>query len=324
MKNKLTIVTVNYFSADLIKKLSKHLPSRQAINYTWVVVDNSDDKAQLVDLQKIDSIDTIISTNSNLGFGKANNLAVNKSSSEYVMLLNPDTTASSLNIKTMIDIIEKDSDIQVVGPKILNTNGTVQLSALKKYPYWWSHQLDYFPILRILLKKLNFNQYPTLLTPKEHGSSQFVVSLLGACMLMRRRDFVKYGGFDEDFFMYREDTDLARRIIEGNNKVYYCAETNLTHISGGASKNNFYAELNRQYTESEYMFLSKWYNFIYVSFCWLIAWIGTLLNSLIFALLGVVRFKKRADYFRISKQSLKCFLQHCVHPFALGYYRRHK
>ena len=322
--NKLTIITVNYFSADLIKDLSKTLPSNNAIKYDWIVVDNSTNESQVEQLRKIKNINQLIIPKKNLGFGAANNLAVKKIKSEYLMFLNPDTEAKSLNLKKLIDLFENDSKIKLVGPKILNTDGTVQLSASKKYPYWWSHKLDYSPMLRILIKKLKFKQYPTLLSEYELKISQFVVALLGACIIMRRKDFVKFGGFDEDFFMYREETDLARRIKYSGGEIYYCADTALTHISGGASKNNFYAELNKEYTKSEYIFLCKWHNFIYVSFCWIMGWLSSLLSSIIFALLSLFRPSKRKDYIKISELCIKSFIQHSIHPFALGYYRKRK
>jgi len=322
--NKLTIITVNYFSVDLIKNLSRTLPSNKAIQYDWVVVDNSANESQVEQLRKIKNINQIFTPNKNLGFGAANNLAVNKIKSEYLMFLNPDTEAKSLNLKKLINLFENDSKIKLVGPKILNKDGTVQLSASKKYPYWWSHKLDYSPLLRILIKKLKFNQYPTLFTDKELEKSQPVVALLGACMVMRRKDFVRVGGFDEDFFMYREETDLARRIKISGGENYYCTDTSLMHISGGASKNNFYAELNKEYTKSEYIFLSKWHNFIYVSFCWIMGWLSSLLSTIIFALLSLFRPSKRKDYSKISELCIKSFIQHSTHPFALGYYRKRK
>ena len=322
--NRLSIITVNYFSADLIKELSENLPNKRIIQYDWVVVDNSDDESQMTELKNIKYIDKIINPKENLGFGKANNLAVSKVSSEYVMFLNPDTKAKNLNLKKLIGVLDADSKIKLVGPKIINIDGTVQLSASKKYPYWWSHKLDYSPLLRILIEKLKLNQYPTLLSIKEHKKSQPVASVLGACILMRKKDFNQLGGFDEDFFMYREESDLAKRIADTGGEIFYFAETSLVHISGGASKNNFYAELNREYTKSEYVFLSKWHSFIYVSFCWVVGWLSTFLSSLMLLLLSLFRPNKRKDYIRMSVLCIKSFIQQSMHPFAIGYYRKHR
>jgi len=115
--NRLSIITVNYFSADLIKELSENLPNKRIIQYDWVVVDNSVDESQMTELKNIKYIDKIINPKENLGFGKANNLAVSKVSSEYVMFLNPDTKAKNLNLKKLIDVLDEDSKIKLVGPK---------------------------------------------------------------------------------------------------------------------------------------------------------------------------------------------------------------
>jgi GT2 family glycosyltransferase len=324
MKNELTIITVNYFSSDLINDLSKKLPRNNKVKYSWVVVDNSNNQQEFEKLQKMKKVNEIINPKKNLGFGSANNLAAKGVKTKYILFLNPDTDASKLDLGALVTEMELNNDIKMIGPKILNADGTLQISASNKYPNWWSHKIDYSPMLRILIGKLGFNDYPILLSKKEHKNSRQVLSLLGACMLMRTADFKSLGGFDEDYFMYREETDLSKRIINNNGKIYYISGTSIVHMSGGASKNDFFAELNSEYTKSEYIFISKWHNFVYVSFCWIIGWLSTFLSIIIFALAGLIMSKKRKDYFRIMKLSLGCFIQHSLHPFAIGYYRKHK
>jgi GT2 family glycosyltransferase len=324
MKNKITIITVNYFSSNLINDLSKKLPRNNKAKYSWVVVDNSNNQHEYEKLQEIKNINEIINPKNNLGFGSANNLAAKAAKTKYILFLNPDTDASKLDLDALVAEMRQYKDIKMIGPKILNPDGSLQLSASNKCPNWWSHKIDYSPMLRILVGKLGYNQHPLLLGEKEHKNSRQALSLLGACMLMRTADFKSLGGFDEDYFMYREETDLAKRIINNNGKIYYLSGTSIVHISGGASKNDFFAELNSEYTKSEYIFLSKWHNFVYVSFCWIIGWLSTFLSIIIFALAGLIISKKRKDYFRIMKLSLDCFIQHSLHPFAIGYYRKRK
>lgn len=322
MHKELTIITVNYFSADLIKKLADTMPNRKSFDYNWIVVDNSEDMAQAKALKKISKIDRIIIQKHNVGFGAANNIGTKNSKSNYYLFLNPDTTLISGSLEKLLLFMKNNTDYAMAGPKILNNDGSIQLSAAKKYPYWWSHAIDYSPLLRLLVGKFGFNQYPTMYTFKDHDKDLDPNALLGACIMVVAKDFNRVKGFDSKFFMYREETDLSRRLIKNNKKIKYLSEAKIFHVSGGSSKNNFYAELNPLYIKSSYMFLSKWHNPLYVVMCWLIGITGLITSLIFFCIAGITIPNKRKDYFRIAKICLQCTLNHLVHPFAIGYYIR--
>ncbi|MEI6151988.1 MAG: glycosyltransferase family 2 protein [Chitinophagia bacterium] len=320
MKNVLTIVTVNYFSAGYIKKLAATMPDNKTVSYKWIVVDNSDDSEQYEKLKNVTKIDEIIRLKKNVGFGTANNIATKNSKSDYYLFLNPDTTLRKDSIKKLLDYMNANIDVSMVGPKILNTDGTIQLSAAHRYPYWWSHAIDYSPLLRMIVSKLGLNQYPTLYSKKEHQKELDAVSLLGACIFVRSSAYNKVSGFDERFFLYREETDLAFRIRDNSGKIRYYPDSVITHVSGGSSNNNFYAEFNTHYIKSSYQFLSRWHNFAYVLFCWVLGLAGSFMSFLAFGSLALIFPKKRLNYIKIAKICFKGMVTHMQHPFALGYY----
>lgn len=320
MNKELTVVTVNYFSTDLIKKLSATMPDKKSLNYNWIVVDNSVDKNEISELKKINKIDIVIDQGENVGFGKANNVAVKNSKSKYYLFLNPDTKLQKNSIESLLEFMKLNDDYVMAGPGILNNDGSIQLSAAKKYPYWWSHALDYSPLLRLLVGKIGLNEYPAMFSFDDHKKDLDAVALLGACIIVRGEDFKKSKGFDERFFMYREETDLARRMMNSNKKAKYLSSAKISHMSGGASKNNFYAEFNPNYLKSSYMFLAKWHNPFYVVFCWLLGLLGSIFSSIAFGMLGLLFPSKRNNYYKISNICWKGFLLHLAHPLAIGYY----
>ena len=320
MQKELTIITVNFFSADLIKKLSTTMPDKKTLNYDWVVVDNSVDKKQIIKLKKISNIDKVIEQNDNVGFGKANNIAVKNLKSKYYLFLNPDTMLKQKCIEKLLEFMKQNNEYVMAGPSILNTDGSIQLSASKKYPYWWSHAIDYSPALRFIIGKLGFNKYPAMFSFDDHKKDLDPVALLGACIIVGADDFKKAKGFDEGFFMYREETDLAHRMMGLNKKIKYLSSAKMIHMSGGTSKNNFYAEFNPDYLKSSYMFLAKWHNPFYVVFCWLLGLLGSVFSLIVFGLLGLIIYRKRNNYLKISNICWKGVLLHLGHPLAIGYY----
>lgn len=318
---RLTIITVNYFSSEFVKQLSAGLKLRNDV--AWFVVDNSNDKNEYQKLTSIKNITNIINPKKNLGFGRANNLAFKKVRSQYVMFLNPDTDATSFDIDRLIDYMDENADVGMIGPKIVNYDNDVQISVFRKEPNIWTHTLDYNPALKMLLNKLGINSNPMAFTPQPTGITKEAQSILGACMLMRSKDLVEVGKFDSKFFLYREETDLSHRLIKNGKKIAYYPFTSIKHMSGGASKNSFYAELDKDYTKSSYIYFSKWHSIIYVWLSWVLGLVGTMFSSIVLGILGLFIMKDNFRLLRIAWRALLCSIRHVLHPLALGYYYRY-
>lgn len=309
-----SIITVNYFSADLIIKLAKTLPSNDDIEF--IVVDNSVDDDQKKALQAINRIDKLVVSDSNLGFGKANNLGAGKARADILFILNPDTEIASIDFRGVINQFKKSPKLAILAPKIINIDGSLQRSVHKKYPNWWSHLLDYNPLARVLLGKLGLNNHPTLFSATEHSNKIIAKSVLGAAMFVHKDIFDKINGFDEKFFLYREETDLCKRIINEGYKILFYPKCVVKHVSGGASKNSDLAEFNKHYIKSSYMFLSKWQGKIYYLFCWLLGTFGSIISFCIYFVAGKVNKK----YDKIAKKCLFGVRQHIASAFGRKWY----
>lgn len=186
------------------------------------LIDNSPDNS-LEELGRIDKRIIYIFNNTNLGYGKAHNIAIRKSIDEginYHLVLNPDVYFEKGVLEKLHSFMEENQDIGLIMPKILYPDGSVQyLCKLLPTP------LDLF-IRRFLncsyfkkwMKKRN-EVYELRFT--DYNNLMDVPYLSGCFMFLRVQVLKKAGLFDERFFLYCDDLDLSRRIHQISRTVYY-------------------------------------------------------------------------------------------------------
>ena len=166
----------------------------------------------------------------NIGFAAANNLAIAKSTGDYVLLINPDTVILPGALAKMAAVLDQNSQIGVVGPMILNDDGSIQYTCARRLPsllteVWWLTGLDQrFKNSRI------FGRY--LMSYWDHRDSRFVEQISGACMLIRRETLQRCGPLDARFFFMYEDVEFCRRVSLQGYKVYYLADALIKHSEG--------------------------------------------------------------------------------------------
>ncbi|MEA1986528.1 MAG: glycosyltransferase [Candidatus Marinimicrobia bacterium] len=191
----------------------------------------------------------LISNKENLGFGKANNLALKKAQGKYTLFLNPDTIIQEDTLEVMFDYLEKNSQVGLAGCKILNADGTLQLASRRSFPSPLTAMPKLLGLSKLFPKNKFFGKYNlTYLDPNE---SYNVDAVSGSFMFARTDLLQELGGFDETFFMYGEDLDLCYRIKEKKYEVHFVAETKIIHYKGESSKNvpfdsilNFYKAMD--------------------------------------------------------------------------------
>ena len=218
-KIDISFIIVNYRTPLLTKDC---IASIYALNckcsYEIIVVDNfsCDDSYTLVtkDFKNIQWIDS----QDNLGFGRANNLAVSKAKGEYILLVNSDVVFTENSIDYYLDCLKKDSTIGVLGCKLLNEDRTLQKST-----YY-----DVGQFKSILKYNIVFD-YLFSYKPRE------LDAVMGAFMLMKRSVFNESGGFDPDFFMYAEELELCKRIKKRGYTIVYNDKYSAVHKIGGSS-----------------------------------------------------------------------------------------
>ena len=200
-----------------------------------VVIDNASTDGSVEFVQKNYPTVAIHANQENRGYGAAANQAVARCRSDYVLLLNGDTSVMPQTLRALTTHMDRHPQAVVIGPLLRGPNGSVQQSyfpfpgtlawLLENEPISWL--LPYLPVAR---------ERFLCLTPP--SAERVVPWVVGAALLIRRVAFEAVGGFDETFFMYFEEIDLCLRLRARHGEVHFTPAGTVIHI-GGASTSQF-------------------------------------------------------------------------------------
>lgn len=257
-----SVVIVNFRSKKKTLRCleSLYISHWDGISHEIIVVDNCSDDDIQKDLGMHFPDVVFIQSTKNLGMGGGNNIGIKKASGKFVLILNPDTVVDQNAIKVLFSYINENKDVGIVGPKLLNQDGTLQYSCLR-FPS------VYTPIFRRTIlgnfAKKHLEDY--LMKDRNHNTIMDVDWMLGSCLMIRKNCFGKtQGSFDEGFFMYFEDTDLCRRFHESGFRVVYNPSSLVVHDHMRASADNqwyfaiFKNKLVREHIKSWIRYFMKW------------------------------------------------------------------
>ena len=193
------------------------------------VVDNSsadDSVASIEDLPV-----TVVALPDNRGFGAGCNAGWREGSSAYVLFLNPDAAIDEPSLRKLVETLDSEPVVGLVGPRILESDGSLSYSQ-RRFPRLRSTYARALFLHRIFTRATWADELIRDDAAYEKAASPDWVS--GACMLVRRSVLDVVGGFDERFFLYCEDKDLCRRIRAAGFDVRYEPGATVRH-RGGAS-----------------------------------------------------------------------------------------
>lgn len=242
MPPELSIIIVNWNGADLLRRCAETIVTSQpATTYEIVIVDNASQDDSLDHLRSSKTLAPLIAhqqlrifnNSENRGFGAANNQGFALTESPFVFLLNLDTEVRPGTIDTLIQAINSDTRIGVCGPKILNTDGSLQISAFFNPPRVWHTLLSQLKFYHLLPQRIRGE----LLLGRhwDHNRRRCVPMLSGAAMVARREMIDQVGGFNEQFHMYSEDTEWCWRITKANWKLVFVPEAIVLHHGAQSS-----------------------------------------------------------------------------------------
>jgi N-acetylglucosaminyl-diphospho-decaprenol L-rhamnosyltransferase len=179
----------------------------------------------------------------NLGFAGGNNDGLAQLATgtgglpPYVLLLNPDTVVHAGAIETLVNFLEQHPRVGLVGPRLLNPDGTLQAAAFR-FPTLSMVALDLFPPGELLPGRL-YGSWWHGRYPQEGGTTPFAIDHpLGACMLVRRAVLEQVGALDARYFMYSEEVEWCWRIRRAGWAIWQVPTAQVTHV-GGASTGQF-------------------------------------------------------------------------------------
>ena len=227
----LSIIIVNYNVRDFLRQSLESLQkSVQHLQSEIIVVDNASDDGSIEMLRSEFETVKIITNQTNIGFGKANNQAMQIAKGKYFLLINPDTLVQEDTISILHNYLENNKQVGFVGCKILNADGTLQLPCRRSIPTPWVAFSKIVGLSRLFPKSKLFAKYN--LTYLDENEITEVDALSGSFMMLPREIFETVGGFDEQYFMYGEDLDLCYRAKKNGWKVIYNPSTQIIHSKG--------------------------------------------------------------------------------------------
>lgn len=210
------------------------LTASQNINTEIIVVDNGSVDGCIPILQPLFSQVQFIRSDINLGFAKANNLALQKASGSFILFLNPDTLLSSDVLYTCLEHFQTHQQTGAIGVRMINGFGEFLPESKRALPTLKTAFFKLIGLAKLFPKSGIFNRYALgdLSPVKNHP----VEVLAGAFMMVRKSILDSLGGFDNDYFMYGEDIDLSLRILKAGYTLQYLGQPAVIHYKGQSSK----------------------------------------------------------------------------------------
>ena len=228
-----SIIIVNWNTSGLLLQcLDSIHRARPSCAVEVIVVDNgsSDDSVPML-LERFPDV-LLIRNEQNLGFARANNQGLSSGRGRYFLLLNSDTIVLPGSIDKLVEVADYHKELGVVGPKLLNMDGTIQNS-------WGS-----FPSFLSELVGRSFRFRHAV----EDVPQAFEVDwVLGACMLVRSTTIADVGQLDDEYFFYSEEIDWCFRIKKRKWKIWYVTSAEIYHLGGGSTNHGSLIQLVRLY-----------------------------------------------------------------------------
>jgi N-acetylglucosaminyl-diphospho-decaprenol L-rhamnosyltransferase len=242
LNTELSIIIVNWNGGTLLRRcVETVVTSEPRVTYEVVIIDNASTDDSLAQLEaseaavrlKSNQQLRIFNNSENKGFGAANNQAFDLTDSPFVFLLNLDTEVHHGAIDTLMRTMLSDPKIGACGPKILNPDGSLQISAFFNPPRVWHTILSQLKLYYLLPPRIRGE----LLLGRhwDHDSQRSVPMLSGAAMMARRQMIEEVGGFDERFHMYAEDNEWCWRITRSDWKLVFVPDAVVLHHGGQSS-----------------------------------------------------------------------------------------
>ena len=300
MKPTLSVIMVNWNTKDLLRNCLKSLDKYlllDDISYEIIVADNaSSDGSQEMVKREFPHV-RLIENRENLGFVKANNQAAKIARGKYLMLLNSDTEMIGTGAKEIIEFMEKNPRVAIVGGKIYNPDMTIQRSCRRFPSLWRLYAENTFRLIKHIPTPF-YNRY--IMKNFDYNSIGKVDWVTGAYMYVKKELVDKYGLFDENIFMFYEDTLLCYKFKKLGYDIYFYPSAPIIHYHGESRKKVQVRSIISAFESSVY-YASQVYSLkvakIYETFV-ILSWKFFYYYFKIFSFLFTwTKFKKKRDQF---------------------------
>jgi len=269
-RQNLSIIIVTFMSEKVIHSCLKSIPNDIQI----IIVDNSNNKNFKVNIEKNYKNVKCILSKENLGMGRGNNLGLKKIKTDFAFIMNPDV------------ILEKNTIEEIIlASKNLNSFGLIApISNLEKYPNYHLNK-----------KK---DQFFDAINPFKVKSVDGYAMILNLKRLKELKSFDNFNYFDENFFMYLENDDLCKRIIDNNENLYIIPKSKVNHLGASAVDDSYKIQVensrNWHWIWSKFYFNKKHYGFMYAFLNGTPIFLSALFKYLLYSILN--KDKKKQIY----------------------------
>jgi hypothetical protein len=245
----ISVIIVNWNTQELLLKVLESVERvGKNLKMELFVVDNGSSDQSVEMVKSKFPWARLIENSENLGFARANNQALREVSGRYALLLNSDTVLKDKSLEELINFMDKNRDVGIVGGQLLEGNGK-KGNSFENFPSLATELFN-----KSLLKMLFPKRYPG--RRNEYTSPIDVDSIIGACMMVRKKAIDEVGMLDEDYFFFLEETDWCFRMKKGGWKVCHVPTAEIFHLRGGSVKNK-QAMARIEYYRSRYLFFEK-------------------------------------------------------------------
>jgi N-acetylglucosaminyl-diphospho-decaprenol L-rhamnosyltransferase len=247
--NKVSVVVVSY---NVRSHLERSLIALSDEPHEVIVVDSAstDGSAQLV-RERFPGV-RLIELARNEGYGSAANVGLSASRGDYFLVMNADARPLAAGIAQLVAYADSHPRIGIAGPRLLNTDGSLQPS-VRGFPTLWRLATEYFFLRWLAPRSRLLNAfYGANFDYRISGDAEFLV---GAALLLRRHAIEEVGAFDPAF---NEEVDLCYRMRQEGWRVAFFPGAEFVH-DGGASTSGVWSEMYREQMRSHLLFFAKHY-----------------------------------------------------------------
>jgi len=246
----ISFVIINWNTCSLLIDCLHSIQKTVAdCDFEVFVVDNGSEDESVAEVRKnFGQSVHLIENKTNMGFAFANNQALQRAKGTFIVLLNSDARLKQETISGLISFLEGNSDVGMVGPRMVSDDGDVQ-NSYDNFPSLLTETLN-----KSLLRALFPRRFSGKTTKASHPFE--VDSLIGACVAVRARAIKEVGNLDEDYFFFLEETDWCLRMKKAGWKIYHHPLIDVVHLQG-QSKRRRPVQAWIEYYRSLYLFFRK-------------------------------------------------------------------
>jgi GT2 family glycosyltransferase len=229
----LSIITVSWNVRELLRACVRSVDAgRGTLNLEMIVVDSaSADGSPEMIRQEFPWV-KLLASSENVGFPRGNNMGIEQARGRHVLLLNPDTEILDDALPLMVGHLDQHPDIGGLGAQLLNPDGTIQ-SSRRRFPTFLTAIFESTWLEGLAPKAVKRHYYALDLPDHQVSDVDWVT---GACIMVPQRIIKHVGLMDEGYFMYSEELDWCRRIVDAGWRIVYFPKAKIMHYVGKSSE----------------------------------------------------------------------------------------